>query len=99
MPFAAGRQWRNEASKRRWESGVHPSLSITGKNIRTRSPEHNLQLQVRKDYESGPLNQDAFFKPEEEKRDCFLISDLASCTWVIISYISPEAQRTELAVA
>jgi len=54
---------------------------------------------VRKDYESGPLNQDAFFKPEEEKRDCFLISDLASCTWVIISYISPEAQRTELAVA
>lgn len=63
------------------------------------SPEQNFQLQARKDYESGPLNQDAFFKPKKEKGDCFLISDLASCTWVMISYFPPKPQWIELAIA
>lgn len=33
-----------------------------------------------------------FFKPEKEKGNCFLVSDLASCAWVMVSYFSPKPQ-------
>lgn len=73
-------------------------FNVSGKNAWIQPTEQNLQLRVLKDYESAPLNQDAFFKPKKEKGDCILVSDLASCTWVMISYFSPKPQRTELAV-
>lgn len=47
----------------------------------------------------APLNQDAFFKPKKEKGDCFLISDLANCTRVMISYFPPKPRWIELAIA